>query len=217
MSGQGNDRQSAALRGLARRKLHLVPGALARLPTGIGEHFASPWTSVNILQLQLRPFPAGLLEFWTTHERGHVLIGSIDRGYVPGPQPWRRRVLDGVAYMALPDLATGSRRPLMLVGYLLDHLLGCSGAIEGAWLSDGGGITPRWRDVGGRLRELVSLGYSVSESGAHDAHAYLAGGLAAYCHDRRQLNVADPLLERLLRTTVMSDAFWAAKGGACAY
>ena len=119
--------------------------------------------------------------------------------------------------MALADLATGSRRSLVLVGYMLDHLLGCGGAADGAWLSDGGGIRPRWREVGGRLRELASLGYSVSESGAHGTHAYFAEGLAAYCHDRRQLNVADPLLERLLHGTVMSEAFWAAERGTCAY
>jgi len=217
MTGERSDRQSAALRALARAKLHLVPGALARVPTGIGERFASPWTSVSLLQLQLGPFPAGLLEFWAAHERGHVLIDSLDRGYVPGPQPWGRRVLDGVACMALPDLATGSRRPLVLVGNLLDHLLGCGGAADGAWLSDGGGITPRWREVGGRLTELASLGYSLSESDAHDACTYFAEGLAAYCHDRRRLNVADPLLERLLRRSVMSEPFWAAEGGTCAY
>jgi len=217
MSGQGDDRQSAALRALARAKLHLVPGALARVPTGIGERFASPWAPVGVLQMQLRPFPNGLLEFWAAQEQGHVLMDSVDRGYVPGVQPWGRRVLDGVAHMALPDLVTGSRRPLVLVGYLLDHLLGCREVAGGAWLSDGGGMTPRWREVGGRLQELVSLGYGLGESEDHDTHSYFAEGLAAYCHDRRQLNVIDPLLERLLRRTVMSESFWAAEGGTCAY
>ena len=137
-----------------------------------------------------------------------MLMGSMDRGYVPGVQLCGRRVLYGVAHVALADLAQRNKRPLVLVGYVLDHLLGCKGAADGVWLSDGGGITPRWQEVGGCLRDIVSLGYGSDESGDCDAHAYFAEGLAAYCHDRRQLNVADPLLERLLRRTVMSDSFW---------
>lgn len=207
----GKDERAVALRALARAKLHLVPGALARMPTAIGEHFDSPWAPVEALKRQLRPFPTGLLCFWVAQERGHVLIGPQDRGYMPGVQRCGQRMLAGVAHVALADLAMASSRPLVLVGGLLDHLLGCRGAADGAWLSDGGGITPRWQEVGRRVRELFALGYGQSEAAQHDPHAYFAEGLAAYWIDRRTLNVADPLLERLLRRTVMNDAFWAAE------
>ena len=202
------DEHAAARRALTRAKLHLVPGALARVGTAVSERFDNPWAAVEALTRQLRPFPSGLLRFWAAQERGHVLIGPRDGGYVPGPQPCGRRTLDGVAHVALADLAATNDRPRVLIGHLLDHLLGCGGADEGAWLSDGGGITPRWQEVGQRVRELFALGYGQSEAAQSDAHVYLAEGLAAYCRERRAFNTADPLLERLLRHTVMADAFW---------
>lgn len=202
------DEHAAALRALKRAKLHLTPGALARVGTAVGEHFDNPWAAVEALARQLHPFPSGLLRFWAAQERGHVLIGPRDGGYVPGPQPCGRRTLDGVAHVALADLAAANDRPLELIGYLLDHLLGCRGALAGAWLSDGGGITPRWQEVGRQVQELFALGYGQSAAARQDAHAYFAQGLAAYCRHRQALNVADPRLERLLRRTVMSDAFW---------
>jgi len=198
------------LRALTRAKLHLVPGALARVPTALSERFDNPWAPVEALKQQLRPFPTGLLRFWAAQERGHVLIGPQDRGYVPGPQQCGRRTLDGVAHVALADLAAANTRPLVLIGHLLDHLLGCHGAAGGPWLSDGGGITSRWQEVGRQIQELFALGYGQSEAAQRDPHAYFAEGLAAYCRDRRALNVADPLLERLLRRTIMNEAFWAA-------
>jgi len=208
-SKPGKGEHDAALRALTRAKLHLEPGALARVPTSVSERFDNPWAAVKRLQQRLRPFPTGLLRFWAAQERGHVLIGSRDRGYVPGPQQCGRRMLDGVAHVALADLAAANDRPLVLIGLLLDHLLGCQGG-EGAWLSDGGGITPRWQEVGRQVHELFGLGYGQSEAAQRDPHFYFAEGLAAYCRDRRALNVADPLLERLLRRTIMNEAFWMA-------
>jgi hypothetical protein len=208
---RGKHERAAALRALTRVKLHLVPGALEQVPTAISEHFDSPWAPVEVFKQQLRPFPTGLLRFWAAQERGHVLIGPQDRDYMPGQQRCGQRMLDGVAHVALADLATANSRPLVLVGRLLDHLLGCRGAADGAWLSDGGGITPRWQEVGQRVQELFALGYGQSEAAQHDPHAYFAEGLAAYCIDRRALNVADPLLERLLHRTVMNEGFWAAE------
>ena len=212
-SKRGRDERAAALRALTRAKLHLVPGALARAPTSLSERFDNPWAAVEALKRQLHPFPTGLLSFWAAQERGHVLIGARERGYVPGPQQCGQRALDGVAHVPLADLAAADARPLVLIGHLLDHLLGCHGAAEGAWLSEGGGITPRWREVGRQVRELFGLGYGQSEAAQRDPQVYFAEGLAAYCRERRGLNVADPLLERLLRRTVMSGAFWAAEEG----
>jgi len=205
---QHRDKHTAALRALTRAKLHLVPGALAQVGTAVSERFDNAWAAVEALTRQLRPFPAGLLHFWAAQERGHVLIGARDGGYVMGPQQCGQRTLDGVAHVALADLAAANDRPWVLIGHLLDHLLGCRGALAGVWLSDGGGITPRWREVGRQVRDLFDLGYGQSAAARRDAHVYFAEGLAACCRDRQAFNVADPLLERLLRRTVMSEVFW---------
>jgi len=178
-SKRGKYERAAELRALTRAKLHLAPGALEQVPTAISEHFDSPWAPVEVFKQQLRPFPTGLLYFWAAQER---LIGPQDQDYMPGPQQCGQRVLDGVAHVALADLATANSRPLVLVGRLLDHLLGCRGAADGVWLSDGGGITPRWQEVGQRVRELFALGYGQSEAAQHDPQTYfrptaLTGGL----------------------------------------
>ena len=123
-----------------------------------------------------------------------MLIGPQDGGYVPGLQRCGRRTLDGVAHIGLVSLAQNSRRPLVLVGHLLDHLLGSHGDAGGAWLSAGGGISPRWRDVGRQVAELCDLGYGRSAEAKRDARVYFAEGLADWCCDRRSLNVVDPLL-----------------------
>ena len=211
------DRRATTVRALARAKLHVQPGGLAKVPAATRESFHGSWAPVNALVRQLRPLSTGLLRFWAEQERGHVHIGPLDGGYVPGAQTCGQRTLDGVAHVSLVDLAVGSSRPLTLVGHLLDHLLGCYGEPGGQWLSDGGGITPRWLEVGQQIRDLCDLGYGQPRGVKLSLHRYFAEGLASYCRDRRALNVVDPLLERLLRRTVMSDAFRAVEEDLCAY
>jgi hypothetical protein len=208
--------QTGALRTLTRAKLHMLPGALAQVPATVSRRFASLWSPIEALAELLRPLPAGLLCFWAEQPRGHVLVGPRDGGYVPGPQQCGNRSLDCVAHVGLADLAADSSRPLLLVGHLLDHLLGCCGAADRAWLSEGGGISFRWQEVGRQVAELHSLGYGRSEMAQRDPRVYFAEGLAAWCRDRQALNVADPRLERLLARTVMSETYWAAEEDECA-
>jgi hypothetical protein len=206
--GQRSERRADYLRSLTRDKLHLRPGALAAAPPAIRVHFESDWEPVVVFRRQLERFPVGLIQFWSLQERGHVIVGADVSRYVPGPQQSGTHELDGVAHVSLDDLVLANNQPLLAIGHLLDHLIGCLGAMEEAWLSDGGGITPRWREVGEALQELHALGYSESEAARADVHRYFAEGLAGFCRDRRRLNVADPLLERLLGRTVMSESFW---------
>lgn len=201
---------AAPLRALTRSKLHLAPGTLARIGTGPAESLGSSWAPIEALREQLRRLSVGLLWYWADQDRGHVLIGPADRGYVPGLQRSGRRQLDCVAFLSAADLATPSRRPLVLVAHLLDHLLGCGGLVDGRWLSDGGGSNHQLRDVGMRVRELFGLGYGRSEETQRDAHAYFAAALVDFCFDRKALNAADPRMERLLRQTLMSEDFWRA-------
>ena len=58
------------------------------------------------------------------------------------------------------------------------------------------------------MRELFPLGYGFDKAACREAQSYFARSVALYLHDRRALNVADPQIERLLRTTVFSGAFW---------
>ena len=195
----------------------MVPGALDHVPATVGERFGSPWGPVEALLELLRPLPAALLRFWAAQPRGHVLIDPLGGEYVVGLQPCGNRLLDCVAHVAVAELGVDSGRPLLLVGHLLDHLLGCCGAAGGMWLSGGGGITQRWREVGRQIAELYDLGYGRTDMAQCDPRRYFAEGLAGWCQDRRALNAADPRLERLLSRTVMCEAFWVAEEDECAF
>jgi len=55
---------------------------------------------------------------------------------------------------------------------------------------------------------LFQLGNGFDEEARGHVRAYWARSLALYLHDRNALNVADPLMEKLLRTALFSTAFW---------
>ncbi|MCC7354033.1 MAG: hypothetical protein IT330_09770 [Anaerolineae bacterium] len=190
--------RDAALRALLSDKLHAFPDVWGR----------APGVLLRTLMQQVRPLPAALLRWWAAHPRGHVVIAGEGRGYVPGPQTAGAYALDCVAWAAADALLAGEDSPLEAIAHLLDHLLGCDGEEEGDWLSAGGGISPRWREVGARLRELFALGYGPTAATRVNPHAYFAWGFVLGLRDPRALNVADPRLERLLRTTLLDNDFW---------
>ncbi|MEM4724162.1 MAG: hypothetical protein QXP01_04050, partial [Candidatus Hadarchaeum sp.] len=72
----------------------------------------------------------------------------------------------------------------------------------------GGGVNDALQKVGAGIAELFRLGYGFDAEACRDVRSYFARSLALYLHDRRALNVADPRMERLLRTTLFADAFW---------
>jgi hypothetical protein len=160
----------------------------------------------------LLPFPAEMLTWWAAEPTGHVLIGDVSSVYQLGPTQVRGRSLTNVAWIALRDLSHAHVAVFSALANLFDHLLGCSGEMEGAWLSEGGGITLRWQEVGQRVSKLSWLGYAPHGT-AGSPRDYFAWGIALYCTDRRALNVADPRIERLLRTTVMNGEFWRQERG----
>lgn len=194
-SGRERD---AALRALLANKFHTLPDVRS----------LSSGTLLKNLVGQVRPLPGGLLGWWATHPRGHVVVTGEARGYVPGPQEAGAYALHGVAWLSAGDLLADSLRPLDAIVQLLDHLLGSDGEADGQWLSEGGGINMRWREVGKRLTELFALGYGPTDQVRADPHAYFAWGFALSLRDARALNTTDPRMERLLRTTVLSDTFW---------
>lgn len=202
-----------ALRQLLHEHIHLAPTAWTQAAAPVRARFSSPFEPAQRLAQALARLPAPLLEWWAALPGGHLLIGAqgsyrSDPIFLRPDDPHPRA---GVAQIALADLsnpAGGLGDAWFWVAHLLDHHLGCLGAANGAWLSDGAGITPRWQEVGQRIAGLAQLGYNprLAASGG-DPHAYLAAGLALFITDRAALNVQDPKLERLLATTLLHAGF----------
>ncbi len=201
-------RREAVLRALRVRKIHLRKHVLARVPEAVAREFRHAWAPVDALVGYFGLFPDQLLHFWAEHPAGHVVITEGEAGYVPGTVHEGRRVLQGVAFIPVTSLVGEGEHPLLFVAHVLDHLLGCNGAVDGMWLSEGGGYTELWQEVGQRLQRQFALGYASTEAARTDPRRYFAEGLVAYWRDRVGLRVQDPGLEAIFRTTVLSPAFW---------
>ncbi len=197
-----------ALAQLKMERMHVAPLALDLAPSAAQQSFTSVWAPLEGLADRLRHLPVGLLRFWLMQPGGHVVITHLPSRYEAGEQVLGRHVWRNVAYVAAADLARDSLESLVPVGHLMDHLLGAAGAEDGRWLSEGGGVNPALRTVGARVVELFSLGHGFDETARSEAHSYFARSFALYLHERRALNIADPLLERCLRTTLFWAPFW---------
>jgi hypothetical protein len=195
------------LRALERERLHIERRALAQSPPAVRRRFAHAWAPVELLGERLAPWPEGLLAFWLAAPAGHVILAAGPSTYLPGPArlPGHDRELQAVARISLADLLDDPRATLETLAHLVDHLLGSQGAAGAPWLSDGAGATPPLQAVGERIAALARLGYGPTT----EPHAYFAWAFGGYWLDHRALNVADPNVERLLRTTLADEAFWA--------
>lgn len=200
-----------ALRALLREKVHVQPGTLARLPSSQAARLRSPLELGRLALTPLGRAPLELLEFWRAHSRGHLVINPLRHEYLAGVQPVGRSACDAVAWIAAHRLLAepGLAEPL---ASLLDHLLGSDGQPDGLRLSDGGGRTPAWADVGQRLRRQFSLGYAPPEA-AESPVAYFTWGLRGYLAAAPDLTIADPGLERLLRSSLFDSQFWRRQEG----
>jgi hypothetical protein len=205
--------QSRTLASLKADRLHVAPRALELSPAAAQRRFTAAWAPLEELWSRLGLLPAGLARTWLLQPGGHVVITHLPSGYMPTMRLLKRHVLHNVAYVSVSDLARDSLDALVPVGCLLDHLLGCAGAEDGKRLSEGGGLNPALAQVGARVTELFELGYGFDAAARGDVRAYWARSLALYLHGRGALNVADPLMERLLRTTVLSATFWRSSKG----
>jgi hypothetical protein len=163
---------------------------------------------MTALAQQLGHLPDSLWDFMLEFPCGFVAISTEASRYVPGTSAIERRQLQNVAFVSVQDLATENERPLHVIGHLVDHHMGCGGEPEGLWLSEGGGVTPLWREAGGRLHSLFALGYGVDEVSLSGPADYFAQSLTWYCRDRHRLNVADPLIHKWFRSTLWNEAFW---------
>ncbi len=194
-------------------RIHVAPRALELSSSMAQRRFKYVWTPFHVAAARLEPLPTGLVRFWLQQSGGHVVITHLSSRYEPGEGLLKRQTLQNVAYVGLSDLAQDSLEALVPIGHLLDHLLGNGGALDGQWLSEGGGVDSGLCQLGARVVELFPLGHGFDETACSDVRSYFARSFALYMHDRRALNIADPLMEKLLRTQLLAAAFWKRRRG----
>jgi hypothetical protein len=185
-----------------------MPRLFSDAPSWIQGVFDNAWAPMKALAVQIRCLPPKVWEYLLSCDRGFAVVTPGESRYTPGPAKVRGQTLHNVAFVSVEDLALENERPLHVVGHLLDHHLGCRGDLDGAWLSEGGGVTPAWQEAGRRLPEMLALGYALDSVAAGNVRDYFAQSLAYYCRDRQRLNVADPQIEKWFHHTLWSDAFW---------
>jgi hypothetical protein len=190
-----------------------MPQLLVRAPPWVRGAFDHAWAPVMALTEVASCLPDTLCRHLLGCDTGFVFIHSGDSYYAPGPAVVRHRPVDNVAYVSVEDLALENERPLHVLAHLIDHQLGAAGEPDGAWLSEGGGPTPDWREAGSRLAGLFALGYAIDDVAATDLRDYFAQSLAYYCREPRRLNVADPQIHKWLRSTLWNEAFWQGQKG----
>jgi hypothetical protein len=194
-----------------RARARLMPNLLAQSPPWVRSVFDHSWAPMEALAQQLRLLPTDLWDALLCFETGFVVVSRAGSQYLPGPMTAGGREAYNVALVSVEDLARDNERALHVIGHLIDHHLGCGGTPEGAWLSGGGGIRPRWQEAGQRLPRLFALGYAVDEVAAAGVRDYFAQSLALYCRARRRLNVADPQICKWLCSTLWDGGFWRVK------
>jgi hypothetical protein len=207
-----------------------MPGALERLPGAVRSAFEHAWAPIQMLAQHIGCLPSALWEVLLAWDTGFVILVAGESRYEPGPVSLHGQQLKDVAFISLEDLVSpggsvgrpatalecGSHAaafrhlglPLHVIGHLVDHHLGCGGEEQGAWLSEGGGVTPAWHEAGQRLARLFGLGYGIDEVAQSNTRDYFAQSLSVYCHNRQALNVADPQISKWLRSTLWNPAFW---------
>jgi hypothetical protein len=185
-----------------------VPNLLSQSPPWVRDVFDHTWAATKAIAQQVRWLPPALWDYLLSLDGGFVAICTGDSHYAPGPVSLRNDLLRNVAFVAIEDLARDNERPLHVIGHLIDHYLGCGGEEVGAWLSEGGGMNPLWQQGGRRLSQLFTLDYAVDKIAGSNVQDYFAQSLALYCRDRERLNIADPQVDKWLRSTLWSTAFW---------
>ena len=192
-------------------RARLTPDLLPHSAPWVRGVFDHAWAPMRALADQARLLPKGLWDFLLSCEDGFVVISPNLSRYEPGPATVGRHQLRNVAFVSVEDLAEDNEQPLHIVGHLADHYLGCGGENDGVWLTDGGGLVPRWQEEGQRLPELYALGYGVDKVAQANVRDYFARSLAWYCRERQELNVADPQIEKWFRSTLWDADFWRAR------
>ena len=176
-------------------RIHILPGALARSPGHVAEHFANPARALSGVLAQLQELPEPLVKRWLSAPQGHIVLNSQQHGFIPDDNAFRNRALVDVAWLKLAFVADEVRF-LTPAGYLIARITGWEQATE---------IEPAlkgWKQFESGVQSCFRAGYGLSAEAQRDVGAYLAEGIAHYLADRRSLNRHDPRLEKLLAATL---------------
>lgn len=204
-------RQGRSAQAWLQERARLMPNLLPQSPPWVRGVFDHAWAPMRALAKAIRPLPAELWPFLLSCEGGMAALCPDESRYVPGLATIGRAAAQNVAFLSVQDLAQDNEQILHVLGHLVDHYLGCGGEVGGAWLSEGGGLFPRWQEAGQRLPPLFALGYGIDEVAQANVRDYFARSLAWYCRDRKRLNVADPQIDKWFRSTLWNKAFWQAR------
>ncbi len=198
---------SSRLRLLLQQKIHVAADAYAGSGRAAQSRFPSAWSAAMETARLLADLPEGAIHWWAEQPAGHLLLTADDDSYA-ATLSMDGEELQGVALLPMAWLVGERARALAAALRPLDHLLGCGGGTDGRWLSEGGGINPRWQRVGEQIAQLFPLGYGATEASRQNPRVYLAEGLALALRDRQRLNTQDPKLERLLAASLLAAGFW---------
>ncbi len=185
-------------------RIHLAPDVLARSPGHVSEHFSTGVEAMRATLAYLRPLPRAWVQRWLAQERGHLVIHPTRHGFQAGVQTFRGRALEDVAWMQLSLLIDDPIAYLTPFGMLMAHLI--------HWEERDKWQSQAWRDVARGVQSGFEAGYGRSEAAREQIDIYLAEGIAWYLVDRRALNIANPRLEKLLRSTLFRDDWYQAEG-----
>lgn len=174
-------------------RLHTTPDLLARCSEEVKALWRTPVAAMQHVLAYLRPLPPPLVQAWLQNEAGHILLTAQEHGYTRGPVPWRHGPLLGVAQINLNTSVHEPRHFLFPVGLLLADIL--------QWQTPSS-LLKQASAFAAAVERGFAAGYSPYPAAHQNPDTYLAAGIAAYLVDRRQLNVEDPALEKLLRATI---------------
>ena len=172
-------------------RIHILPGALARSPGHVSEHFSNPASALSGVLSRLQDLPEPLVERWLAAPGGHIILNDQRHGFVSGDNTFRQRTLIDVAWLKLAFIAD-SVRFLMPIGYLIARIVGWEQGTEAEPALKG------WEQFESGVQSCFRAGYGISAEAQQDVNAYLAEGIVHYLTDRRSLNRHDPRLEKLL-------------------
>jgi hypothetical protein len=202
------DNKRTLLAELWRDRMHTDPRALDLASAAVRAVLGSIWAPAGRMRARLEDLPEGLLSLWIASGRGHLVFCHLASHYVPGAQIWREQGMEGVCYLSVADIAGDARAALVVVGDLIDHLLGSGALSGGAWFADGEVIVPGLREIAAQFGRAHTLGYATPSGAVETPRAYFARTWALYMTDPVGLNTLDPLAYRLYRHTLMSGAWW---------
>jgi len=202
---QGSD---SALHNILMERIHIQRESFRLSPPIVHRTFDNAWGAAVRVSRLLHPCPKGLLEWWRAQPSGHIILTHLTTQYCEGPQEVRGQTVHGAARLKMLDLVSDATTTLKAIAALLDHLCGSAGAVGSGRLSDGLGATPKLQEVGERIQKYWSLRYLEDLMEQQNSRDYFATALSLYLLRRQELEVADPAIYRLLRTSLMAELFW---------